>query len=55
MKIDKVEEKMKKELENLEEYSIFDQELINLILKANKENLEKLREAYPELVKKFRD
>jgi hypothetical protein len=45
---------MKKELENIKYKSKFEQDLINLILEANEENLEKLRKAYPNLVKKFR-
>lgn len=45
---------MKKGLENLEEFSKFKRQLIELILIANEENLERLRKAYPGLVKKFR-
>ena len=44
---------MKKGLEKLEEYSRFDQELIELILGANEKNLKLLRKAYPKFVKKF--
>ena len=46
---------MKKQLENFDKRSRFEQGLINLILSANDENLERLRKAYPELVKEFRE
>jgi len=46
---------MKQQLENIKTRSKFEQEMINVILKANDENLEKLRKIYPELVKEFRN
>ncbi len=46
---------MIKALENIEDKSKFEQALISLILGANTENLEKLRIAYPELVKEYRE
>lgn len=45
---------MKKQLENINNRSKFEQDLINLILKANDDNLEKLKLVYPEIVKEFR-
>ena len=42
---------MIKALKNIESKSKFEQELISLILRANPEKLERLRIAYPELVK----
>ena len=45
---------MKKELENFEQLSKFQQDLINLILRCDEENLKKLRKAYPKLVNKLR-
>lgn len=45
---------MKKALEKYKNSSKFKQDLIDLILKCDEENLEKLRKAYPKLVKELR-
>ncbi|MFA5175935.1 MAG: hypothetical protein WC413_01580 [Candidatus Nanoarchaeia archaeon] len=44
-----------KDIKNYENMSKFKKDLTELILRADKENLEKLREAYPELVKELRN
>ena len=38
----------------MKERSKFEQDLIELILKSNEENLERLRKGFPELVEEFR-